>query len=239
MKGYCAHGCTDFELRPTGIDRSPFERVPSAPVHRERLTTAQERFDTIQPGTDMKNLTISLGTFLALATLLAAPLRAAEEKIWHVKAVHPEGRLLDVKAIDPQGKLHAVKAFEADGNLHLLDIKALVDGRRLPVKILVSNDKYAPVKAIGEDGAILAIKALTPEGEKLDVKGVSRSGSIIHIKAIGPQGVFYGVKAISPEGRMYDVKGIKMFKERVETKVNGVEVEAHIKALPPAPESLK
>src|SRR5436190_7012712 len=68
VKGYCAHGCKDFEMRPTAIDRSRFERVPSAQVHRERLTTAQERFDTIQPGPDMKNLTLTLGTFLVLAT---------------------------------------------------------------------------------------------------------------------------------------------------------------------------
>ena len=58
--------------------------------------------------------------------------KAVDEKIWHVKAVHPEGRLLDVKAVDKDGKLHAVKAIEADGNVHLLDIKALVDGKRLP-----------------------------------------------------------------------------------------------------------
>ena len=74
------------------------------------------------------------------------------------------------------------------GNLHLLDIKALVDGKKLPVKILVSSDKYSPVKAIGEDGAVYDIKVITLEGEKLDVKGVSRSGSIIHIKMIGPHG---------------------------------------------------
>ena len=146
---------------------------------------------------------------------------------------------MDVNAIDKSGKIHAVKAIEADGNFHLLDIKALVDGKRLPVKVLVSDDKYAPVKAIAEDGTILDIKALTPEGQKLDVKGVSHSGGIIHIKAIGPLGQFYGVKAISPEGRLYDVKGIKMSKDRVETKISGVEVAAHIKAIPPAPEIVK
>src|SRR5438105_4975013 len=85
--------------------------------------------------------------FLAAATVLCA----AEEKIWHVKAVHPEGRLLDVKAIDKQGSVYPVKAIEADGNAHLLDIKALVAGKRLPVKVLVSEDKFAPIKAIAED----------------------------------------------------------------------------------------
>ena len=107
-----------------------------------------------------------LALYLGVAALLAAttPARAAEEKIWHVKAIHPEGRLLDVKAIDKQGKIHSVKAIQTEGNLHLLDIKALVDDKRLPVKVLVSNDKYAPVKAIGEDGTIFDIKAITPDG---------------------------------------------------------------------------
>jgi hypothetical protein len=168
-----------------------------------------------------------------------ASVSCAEEKIWHVKAIHPEGKLLDVKAIDKQGKTHSVKAIETDGNVHVLDIKALVDGKRLPIKIIVSDDKYAPLKAIGENGAVIDIKAITAEGQKLDVKGVKRSGSIIHIKAIAADGTFYGVKALSPEGRVYDVKGIKMSPGPEETKVNGVSVAAHIKALPQAPETVK
>jgi hypothetical protein len=185
----------------------------------------------------MKPPRLPLGFCLAAAIFLATltSARAADEKIWHIKAVHPEGRLLDVKAIDKAGKTYAVKGVEEAGNLHLLDIKALVDGKKLSVKILVSSDKHSPIKAIGEDGAVYDIKALTHEGEKLDVKGVSRSGSIIHIKAIGPQGTFYGIKAISPEGRLYDVKGIKMSRERVEMKLGGLEIEAHVKALPQAP----
>jgi hypothetical protein len=177
---------------------------------------------------------------LIICTILSVftPCRA-EEKIWHIKAIHPEGRLLDVKAIDKQGKIHAIKAIQEDDNFHLLDIKALVNGSKLPVKILVSDDKYAPVKAIGEGGTIFDVKALTAEGQKLDVKGIKRSGNIIHIKAVGPGETFYGVKALSPEGRVYDVKGIKMSKDREETKVNGVSVAAHVKALPPAPEAVK
>ena len=164
-------------------------------------------------------------------------LSAAEEKIWHVKAFHPEGRLLDVKAIDKDGKIHGIKAIESDGNVHLLDIKATVGDQKLPVKVLpkAAGDTFEPVKAIGEDGTVYAIKALTPDGAKLDVKGVKRSGNIIHIKAVAPDGTFYGVKAISPEGRVYDVKGIKMNKEPVEGKVNGVDFAAHIKAIPQAP----
>src|SRR5688572_1271892 len=54
-------------------------------------------------------------------------LSCAEEKVWHIKAIHPEGRLLDVKAIDKDGKIHSVKAIQEDDNFHLLDVKALVN----------------------------------------------------------------------------------------------------------------
>ena len=87
-----------------------------------------------------------------------------EEVIWHVKAFLPEGKLLDIKALDKEGHIYDVKAFQKEGNLHLMDIKALVDGKKLPVKMLVSDDKYIPVKAIGEDGTIYDIKALKQMG---------------------------------------------------------------------------
>jgi hypothetical protein len=173
-----------------------------------------------------------------ILTLLAfSRVEAQDEKIWHVKAIHPEGVLLDVKAIDEDGKIHGIKAIETQGNVHLLDIKALVGDQRLPVKVLPKSatDQYEPVKAIALDGTIYAIKALTKDGEKLDVKGVKRSGNIVHIKAVAKDGSFYGIKAISPEGRVYDIKGIKMSNEKVEGKANGVDFAAHIKALPQAP----
>ena len=63
------------------------------------------------------------------------------------------------------------------------------------------------------------------------MKGVERNGSIVHIKALGPNGQ-YGVKAISPAGHVHDVKGLKMLDSEVEATVNGVQVAAHVKALP-------
>jgi ribosomal protein L10 len=189
--------------------------------------------------TSPMNTRLLLSTMAAIAAVFVAPssVRAADEKIWHVKAIHPEGRLLDVKAIDKDGKIHGIKAIESDGNVHLLDIKALVGDSRLPVKVLpkAAGDTFEPVKAIGENGTVYAIKALTADGAKLDVKGVKRSGNVIHIKAVAPDGTFYGIKAISGEGRVYDLKGIKMSKDAVEGKVNGVDFAAHIKALPQAP----
>jgi hypothetical protein len=154
------------------------------------------------------------------------------EKIWHVKAFLPTGQLLDVKALDKDGNIYDVKAFQKNGNVHMMDIKAIVAGRKLPVKMLVSNDQYAPVKAIGEDGTIYDIKAITREKDRLDVKGVNRSGNIIQMKAITKSGEFLGIKALSQTGQLYDIKGIKMSENRVEGNVNGVDFHAHIKALP-------
>ena len=153
------------------------------------------------------------------------------EVIWHIKAIHPDGKLLDVKAIGEDGTIYDVKAIQDENQRSILDIKAFVNGKRLPVKMLVSENMYMPVKAIDTDGTIIKIKALTTDGEMLDVKGVSQSGNIINIKAINKEGKFYGVKAISPNGWVNDVKGVKMEKETVEGVVNGVDIYAHIKAL--------
>lgn len=194
--------------------------------------------------------TLLLAATLSIATGCSEPRKAPDENpgpaattatpapktetIWHIKAVHPEGRFLDVKALDKAGNIYDVKAIQDSDQRHLMDIKALVGGVKMPVKILVSTDEYAPVKAIGEDGTIFDIKALTSGGERLDVKGVSRAGNIIDIKAINPEGTFYGIKAISPQGQLNDVKGVKMFSADLETTIHGVEVHAHIKALPQA-----
>ncbi len=153
------------------------------------------------------------------------------EVIWHVKAIHPDGKLLDVKAIGEDGTIYDVKAIQDTNQNSILDIKAFVKGKRLPVKVLVSEDKYMPVKAIDVDGTIIDIKALTADGEILDVKGISQSGNIINIKAINKEGEFYSVKAISPKGWLNDIKGVKISKDPVEVVINGVEVYAHIKAL--------
>lgn len=177
---------------------------------------------------------IAQGALVAATLALVAGSVSAAETIWHIKVIHPEGRLIDVKALDKEGHIFDVKAFEEKGNRHLMDVKALVDGKRMPVKVLVSADKFAPVKTILDGGAVLDIKALTPDGQRLDIKGVARAGNIIHIKAIGPDGKHYGVKAISPSGHLYDVKGVKMLDERVELKLHGIDVAAHIKALPQA-----
>ena len=152
--------------------------------------------------------------------------------LWSIKAVHPEGILLDVKAIDKEGNTFDVKAIQNSNQTSLIDINAFVKGKILPIKILVSEDKYLPVKAIDTDGTIIDVKALTADGQILDVKGVSQSGNIIHIKAINSKGEFYTIEAISPKGWINDVNGIKMFKTPIEATINGVDIFAHVKAIP-------
>ncbi|MBK6541127.1 MAG: hypothetical protein IPG10_07580 [Flavobacteriales bacterium] len=154
------------------------------------------------------------------------------DPIWNVKCVQPDGHVLGIKAVDKTGALHDVKAFLSNGDATVLDIKALIQGEQLPVKVLVSGDALSPVKAIGKDGTIYAIKAITADGAKLDVKGASRSGNVYNIKAISANGEQMAVKAISPHGLFYDVKGVKFTADDKEMDLNGAAVRAHVKALP-------
>jgi len=152
--------------------------------------------------------------------------------IWNVKALLPSGILLNVKAIDKNGNMHPVKAIQDFEQTQLLDFKAFVNGILLPIKLLLKeNNKYYPLKAIHTDGTLLDIKAITAKGEQIDIKGVRQSGNIIHIEAILNDGDFYNIIAISPQGEMNLVKGIKMYKDSVETTVNGVKIFAHVKAI--------
>lgn len=159
-------------------------------------------------------------------------IKTSEETLWHIKAIHPEGRFLDIKAVDAFGSTFDINAIQRDGQKSIMDIKAYVMGKILPIKVLVNEDKFAPVKAIAEDGSTYNIIAIAPNGDRFRVKGVQRSGNIIHIKAIDNNGEHYGIKAISPEGQLHDVKGIKMKKEDLEYTLHGSEIYAHVKALP-------
>jgi len=170
---------------------------------------------------------------IALIAMTGVTSATAEDTLWHVKGVHPKGYLLDIKAVDPDGNRYDVMAIEEEGNAQLLAVKAFVDGRPYPVKVIVSDERNAPVRAIDVKGKNFDLKALTPEGKLLDIMAVRRSGSILHIKVLGMGGRYFGVKAISPDGLMYNVKGIKMTNNRVETMIGNVKVHAHVKAIPP------
>ena len=150
---------------------------------------------------------------------------------WNIKAVTADGNNLDVKAIDAEGNKFDVKATQDSKQHSFMNIKAFVEGAELPVKIMQSEDEYAPIKAIGTDGTIYDIKAITEDNVTLDVKGISRSGNIIHVKAINENGEFLGVKAFAPDGKLNQVKGIKIFDREIELKVQGNPVYAHLKAI--------
>lgn len=152
--------------------------------------------------------------------------------VWNIKAIHPSGKTVDIKAFDKEGGIFDVKGIQDSDQRQLIDIKALVNGKKASIKVLPTEGDLSPVKAITEDGNILDIKAIASNGQRLDVKGVSRVNNIINIKAIDETGAFYGVKAISPSGKWNDVKGVKMMKEDLEGTVHGIEFHAHVKALP-------
>jgi hypothetical protein len=170
--------------------------------------------------------------FILLISGIMSCMIVSAQATWHVKAIHPSGLLLDVKAIDKKGNIFDVKAFSEQINTQFMDVKAIINGKRIPVKVLISKDAYSPVKAIDDHGTIYDIKAITQDNQKLNVKGVSRHGHIVHIKAIGPDNVLYGVKAISPEGILHDIKGVKFLDTDKEGSIHNVDFFAHIKAMP-------
>ena len=151
---------------------------------------------------------------------------------WNVKAYNPEWGLMKVKAIDKEGNIYPIKAIQESDDTSLLDVKALIDGKRVAIKLIkVKNDHLYPVKAIMDDGTVLDVKAIDEDGELIDVKGFSKSGNIVNIRAIRSQPIMYTIIAVSPDGKVNDVKGVKMTSQEIETVLHGVKVFAHVKAL--------
>jgi hypothetical protein len=154
-----------------------------------------------------------------------------EDIYWNVKAIHPDGHSLDIKVFNNEGKSFDIKAIQNSDQDNFLDVKAFMDGEKLPVKILVSKNQFTPVVAITTKGNPHKIQAITPEGEKLDVIGVERFDNVVIMKAITKKGEFYGVKAISPTGQLNDIKGIKINTQEREMSLNGLDIYAHVKAM--------
>ena len=153
---------------------------------------------------------------------------------WNVKAIQPDGQSLDIKAFDEAGNAFDLKAIQNSDQTNFLDVKVIIDGEKLPVKMLQSHNHFVPVAAITKEGTKLYLKAITPEGEKLEVEGVERFGNIVIMKAITKKGKFYGVKAISPDGQLNDIKGIKINRGEREMTYKGIGIHAHVKAMHPA-----
>jgi len=159
---------------------------------------------------------------------------AFENIIWNVKAIHPDGQTLDIKAFDAVGNTIDIKAVQNSDQDSFLDVKAFLDGKELPVKMLVGQDPFATVSAIDVGGVTYDLKAITAEGKQLEVKGVLRMGYVVLMKAISESGDYYGVKAISPTGKLNDIKGIKINAQEREMSLHGVSIHAHVKAMHPA-----
>ncbi len=174
-----------------------------------------------------------LALFLCTVSPTQAQSRPNENMIfWDIKAVLPESKLLDIKAIDKEGTYHDVKAIQDSYDISLLNVKALVNGQTIPVKMIVKeDDKYYPVKAIDYEGQILDVKAIGEDGEILDVKGVSRMGNLIEVRALDKEQRQYDVISISPRDQVNHVKGLKMFSEEVEAVIQGYKIFAHVKSL--------
>ncbi|MBK9108853.1 MAG: hypothetical protein IPM92_10935 [Saprospiraceae bacterium] len=139
----------------------------------------------------MKNLISTLGISLLWITCNFA------QEIWNVKAIFPDGILVDVKAIDEVGNKYDVKAYVENKNTQFLDVKAIKDGKQIPIKILMGDSEPFPGKAIDMSGKIYDIKGFSKTNIKYDIKGVSAMGNVISIKALAGNKEQYGVKAIS------------------------------------------
>ena len=164
--------------------------------------------------------------------LIKPEVEITDEILWHVKAFRPEAQLLNVKAIGKDGTLYDVKAIQTSESTSILNIKALVNGKQLPIKILLKeNAEFYPVKAIREDGSLMNIQAFNDDGSILDVKGVSQSGNVINLMAITADSKSYNIISISPFGEVNTVKGVKMTDSPVEAVINGVSIFAHVKAI--------
>ena len=152
---------------------------------------------------------------------------------WHVKAFRPEAQLLKVKAVDKRGNIYDVKAIQSSESTSVLNIKALVDGKQLPIKVVLpkGKDKYYPVVAITEKGILMDIKAFTEDGRYLDVKGISKTGNIIHLSAINDDNIAFTIISISPFGEVNSVVGVKMLDTVEEAVINEVSIFAHVKAI--------
>jgi hypothetical protein len=171
--------------------------------------------------------------FFMLMVFFGQQMIQGQSENWPVKAIIKSGKFIDIKAIDADGTKLDVVATQVKGDALFMDVKAVKGGVLIPIKMIVSNDFYVPVKAI-DNGKIIDVKGITSEGGILDVKGVSRSGNTIGIAAFDSTEQFFAVKAVSPEGAVRDVVGVKFSQENVEIEIEGIQVLAHVKALPEA-----
>ena len=83
--------------------------------------------------------TIILRAGIVLISISLGLTMAEENTLWDVKVIRPNGRILEVKAVAADGTLYDVKAIERPDNPYFLDVKAFVDGKPHPVKVVDSK----------------------------------------------------------------------------------------------------
>ena len=155
---------------------------------------------------------------------------------WWIRAIHDAGQTYEVVAMDAQGKIHPVRDIEDYAQSYIMEIVAWVDELPYSVKILHEGKNARRVAAIGPEGKILTLWAKLGDDEYLPVMGTERVGYIINVKAVHPEsGEIIAVKALSPAGKLRDVKGVKMYEKDIESSWLGVDIQAHVVALPQIP----
>ena len=174
----------------------------------------------------------TLFTLILLLLIMVRYPIEAQNQGWPIKGIENNGDFLDIKALTESGETMDILALKADEGDHFFDVKAIMNGSPIAVKMIISNDFYVPVKAVSSDGTLFDVKALRDDGTKLDVKGVARSGSTIKLAVIDENEKFLNVKAISPEGNTRDVFGVKFKDDNQEMEIAKVKILAHVKALP-------
>ncbi len=170
-------------------------------------------------------------TSLALTSLLLTSASIFAEKLpWKIQCFAMDGGVIHVRALTTKGKSYPVVAIPTE-DPNVMDVKAIGPlHKRYPVKILKNKrtGKF-DVKAIGPNNEIINIKGVLWQGRTLDIKGSQVSTNMYNIDCVTDDDSRLGLKAVSPTGQVLPIKGIVNLPNE---KGVGIEVTAHIKAMP-------
>ena len=88
-------------------------------------------------------------------------------------------------AIDKDGNYYNVKAIQDSHEISLLNVKAIVQGQTIPIKMIIAeNDTYYPVKAIDHDGRILDVKAIGEDDEIYNYDSSNYYQNLVYVFSI-------------------------------------------------------
>lgn len=182
----------------------------------------------------LKYLSVVLSGCVGLAML--QPMSAQADEIGHVKVIDYDGEtVVRIKVLD-NGKEYPVKVLinkdcaTQHGAACLHDVKALINGEKIPVKAISKEPNgRVSVKAITESGRILDVKGIKENGEILDIKTVITVGSLTHgVKAFSKQSEALNVKGFDGSGGFYHIKAVTLDDSK---SINGVKYWGDVKAI--------